>query len=44
MNDPVDAQGNPSTWVPQFLNAVVDGVFLITGGTKRQSMTRRPNC
>jgi Dyp-type peroxidase family len=34
LNDPVDAQGNPSTWVAQFLNAVVDGVFLITGGTK----------
>ena len=34
LNDPVDAQKNPNTWVPQFLNANIDGVFLITGGTQ----------
>jgi len=33
LGDPVDAAGNPTTWVPQFLNAAIDGVFLITGGT-----------
>ncbi len=33
LGDPVDAAGNPTTWVPQFLNASIDGVFLITGGT-----------
>jgi deferrochelatase/peroxidase EfeB len=33
LGDPVDAAGNPTTWVPQFLNATIDGVFLITGGT-----------
>jgi deferrochelatase/peroxidase EfeB len=32
LEDPVDAAGNPTTWVPQFLNATIDGVFLITGG------------
>lgn len=34
LSDPVDAQGNPTTWVPKFSNAAIDGVFLITGGTK----------
>jgi Dyp-type peroxidase family len=33
LGDPVDAAGNPTTWIPQFLNATIDGVFLITGGT-----------
>jgi len=33
LGDPVDAAQNPSTWLPQFLNATIDGVFLITGGT-----------
>jgi Dyp-type peroxidase family len=33
LGDPVDGAGNPTTWVPQFLNATIDGVFLITGGT-----------
>lgn len=33
LGDPVDGAGNPTTWVPQFLNAAIDGVFLITGGT-----------
>src|SRR5208283_466469 len=33
LGDPVDAAGNPTTWVPQFLNATIDGVFLVTGGT-----------
>jgi Dyp-type peroxidase family len=33
LGDPVDAAGNPSTWVPEFLNAAIDGVFLIAGGT-----------
>jgi len=33
LGDPVDAAGNPTTWLPQFLNATIDGVFLITGGT-----------
>jgi Dyp-type peroxidase family len=33
LGDPVDGAGNPTTWVPQFLNAIIDGVFLITGGT-----------
>ena len=44
LNDPVDAQKNPSTWVPQFLNANIDGVFLITGGTQaavdKEAVTR----
>ena len=34
LNDPVDAQKNPSTWVPKFLAAHIDGLFLITGGTQ----------
>ena len=33
LGDPVDGTGNPTTWVAQFLNAAIDGVFLITGGT-----------
>jgi Dyp-type peroxidase family len=33
LGDPVDGGGNPNTWVPEFLNAAIDGVFLITGGT-----------
>ena len=33
LGDPVDGAGNPTTWLPQFLNAAIDGVFLITGGT-----------
>jgi Dyp-type peroxidase family len=33
LGDPVDAAGNPTTWVPGFLNAAIDGVFLITGGS-----------
>jgi Dyp-type peroxidase family len=33
LGDPVDGSGIPTTWVPQFLNAAIDGVFLITGGT-----------
>jgi deferrochelatase/peroxidase EfeB len=32
LGDPVDGAGNPTTWVPQFLNAIIDGLFLITGG------------
>jgi hypothetical protein len=33
LGDPVDGGGIPTTWIPQFLNAAIDGVFLITGGT-----------
>jgi Dyp-type peroxidase family len=33
LGDPVDGAGNPTTWIPQFLSASIDGVFLITGGT-----------
>jgi Dyp-type peroxidase family len=33
LGDPVDGGGNPTTWVPEFLNATIDGVFLITGGS-----------
>jgi Dyp-type peroxidase family len=33
LGDPVDATGNPATWVPKFLSATIDRVFLITGGT-----------
>ena len=32
---PVDAKGQPSTWLPSFLNAAIDGLFLITGGTQK---------
>jgi Dyp-type peroxidase family len=32
INDPVDASGKLTTWLPPFLGDV-DGVFLITGGT-----------
>lgn len=35
LGDPVDAQKDPSTWLPQFLNATIDGVFLITGGAQK---------
>jgi Dyp-type peroxidase family len=34
LNDPVDGEGNPSSWLPQFFSASVDGVFLVTGGTE----------
>jgi len=33
INDPVDAQGNLTTWLQQFITGVIDGVFLVTGGT-----------
>ncbi len=33
INDPVDAAGNLTTWLPEFTGAI-DGVFLITGGTE----------
>jgi Dyp-type peroxidase family len=33
LGDPVDGAGNPTTWLPAFLNATIDGIFLITGGT-----------
>jgi len=33
LNDPVDGQGNPTTWLAAFLNATIHGVFLVTGGT-----------
>jgi Dyp-type peroxidase family len=33
LGDSVDANGKPATWVPGFLNATIDGVFLITGGS-----------
>jgi Dyp-type peroxidase family len=34
LGDPATAQGTPATWLPQFLAGNIDGVFLITGGTK----------
>lgn len=33
LGDPVDGAGNPTTWLAQFLDSSIDGVFLITGGT-----------
>jgi Dyp-type peroxidase family len=33
LGDSVDGLGNPNTWMSKFLNATIDGVFLITGGT-----------
>lgn len=33
LGDPVDGSGKPNSWVLEFLNATIDGVFLITGGT-----------
>jgi Dyp-type peroxidase family len=33
LGDPVDGSGNPNTWVSEFLNAAIDGVFIVTGGT-----------
>jgi len=32
LGDPVDGSGNPTTWLPQFLDSAIDGVFLVTGG------------
>ena len=34
LGDPVDGAGTPTTWVLQFLDASIDGAFLITGGTE----------
>lgn len=34
LGDPVDGAGNPTTWVPQFLNASIDG------GCRRESTFR----
>ena len=34
INDPVDDQGNLTTWRPEFLADDMDGVLLITGGTQ----------
>jgi deferrochelatase/peroxidase EfeB len=34
LNDPVDAQGKLTTWIPQFLADGIHGVFLIAGGTE----------
>ncbi len=33
INDPVDGQGNLTTWIQPFQTGAIDGVFLITGGT-----------
>jgi Dyp-type peroxidase family len=34
LGDPVNQNGQPTTWDPQFLAATIHGVFLITGGTE----------
>jgi Dyp-type peroxidase family len=35
LNDPVDAQGKLTTWIPPFLADNLDGVFLLAGGTSK---------
>ena len=34
LGDPVDQNGEPTTWDPTFFAAAIHGVFLITGGTE----------
>ena len=34
IQDPVDATGEPATWLPAFASAAIDGVMFVTGGTE----------
>jgi Dyp-type peroxidase family len=43
LGDPVDAAGSPTTWLPQFLNNTIDGVFLVTGGSDADVNTEANN-
>jgi Dyp-type peroxidase family len=36
VGDPVDQNGQPTTWAAQFLSATIHGVLLITGGTEAE--------
>lgn len=34
VQDPVDGAGEPTTWLPEFAAAPIDGVIFVTGGTE----------